>query len=246
MKRFSILMLAFTAMIMFFASCQKEDEISENNDSNNKQTATFEDNTLEVESYWDGSDSTGAFVSGGVTFENTFSVTDYGDSWAGFAYSNMTDDTTADLANQFSAYAGGGANGSSTYGIFFPAFDSVFYMDFEKEVTVESMMITNTTYAALAMRDGSQFSQPLDSGDWYEVTIVGYMDTVEVSSKSFMLADFTSPDSTEHYIQKDWLKAELDFNAVNKITFTFDGSDQGQYGLNTPKYVAIDNIIFKE
>jgi hypothetical protein len=33
------------------------------------------------------------------------------------------------------------------------------------------------------------------------------------------------------------------FNNITKLTFSFKGSRNGEYGLNTPAYMCIDNII---
>jgi len=39
---------------------------------------------------------------------------------------------------------------------------------------------------------------------------------------------------------EDWnLKA---LGNVNRVVFNFEGSDAGEYGLNTPGYLALDNI----
>lgn len=48
-----------------------------------------------------------------------------------------------------------------------------------------------------------------------------------------------------HYSQgwEVWSLAEL--GKVNKIRFDFDGSDVGQYGLNTPAYACFDNILIE-
>ena len=32
---------------------------------------------------------------------------------------------------------------------------------------------------------------------------------------------------------------------VNKVVFNFEGSDTGQWGLNTPAYLALDNITIR-
>jgi hypothetical protein len=58
--------------------------------------ADFEDLSLTSQSYWNGSDSSGGFSSGGARFSNHYD-TAY-DSWDGFAYSNKSDTTVKDWA----------------------------------------------------------------------------------------------------------------------------------------------------
>ena len=80
----------------------------------------FEDLSLPAESYYNGSDGAGRFLSGEAYFNNTF--TDFGGGftgWYGWSYSNMTDVTTPEFTNQYSAIAGAGTGGSSNYGVAF-------------------------------------------------------------------------------------------------------------------------------
>ena len=128
------------------------------------QGADFEDLSLAPESAWSGNypvDGTGgtgemtSFSSGGIAFSN-FSDGDWG-IWSGFAYSNWTDTTTAGFGNQFSAFTGHGAAGSSNYGVGFESTTPT--ISFASELTPVSAMITNTTYAALSMLEGDAFSK---------------------------------------------------------------------------------------
>ncbi|MGE4290123.1 MAG: DUF4465 domain-containing protein, partial [Salinivirgaceae bacterium] len=77
--------------------------------------ASFDDLSLEAESYWNGSEGTGYFVSGPMTFLNSYN-SDW-NAWNGFSYSNITDNTTLGYTNQYSAIAGSGAKGSANYAV---------------------------------------------------------------------------------------------------------------------------------
>lgn len=70
--------------------------------------ATFDDLSLALQSYWNGEDKTGFGSFGGfLSGENYFNnyKTDYPgwEYWDGFAYSNTTDISLPETANQFSA-----------------------------------------------------------------------------------------------------------------------------------------------
>ncbi len=44
-------------------------------------------------------------------------------------------------------------------------------------------------------------------------------------------------------IEDDWEDWDLSaLGAVNRVVFNFEGSDASEWGLNTPAYLAIDNI----
>ena len=75
-----------------------------------------------------------------------------------------------------------------------------------------------------------------DENAWFAVIITGYKDGVKTNSVTAYLAQ-----NGELY--SSWTPVDItSLGTVDKITFTFDGSDKGAYGLNTPKYVAIDNL----
>src|SRR5262249_54870122 len=80
------------------------------------QVIDFEDLKLAPESFYNGSDLAGGFVSEGAFFNNNYNPT-FG-SWSGWSYSNITDVTTPGFMNQYSAYnlPDGGGDASLNYG----------------------------------------------------------------------------------------------------------------------------------
>lgn len=213
-------------------------------------TVTFEDMTLAPESYYNGADSVGGFTSGGVFFENTFSG-----YWSnGFAYSNTTDVTTAGYTNDFSAYAGGGANGSTNYSVNYGG-----NIDFGTQALVSSIDITNNTYAALSMLNGDlfakQFGSTVDANgdvdgtngeDWFRLLIVGRNgSSVITDTVVFYLADYRFADNNDDYIIDSWETVDLtSLGAVRYLEFTLESSDEGDWGMNTPAYFALDDLIY--
>jgi len=200
--------------------------------------------------YWNGSDASGSFTSGGATFPNTF--TDWGGgstSWAGFAYSNTTDTTTGAYSNQYSAIAGSGQGGSSTYAVSYASpsptltFDSAF--DF---TSGKGMYLTNTTLTALDMQNGSAFSKVFGGAsgtdpDWLRITIDGKNGGASTGSVDFYLADFRSANSAEDYILTSWTFVDLSsLGSVDQLDFSMSSSDNGSFGMNTPAYFALDSI----
>lgn len=199
--------------------------------------------------YWNGSDESGPFNTQGVQFDNSF--TDFGSytAWNGFAYSNTTDNTTSGFGNQYSAAAGSGADGSAQYAIAYLtptvslSFDSPF--DFSGGKGVK---LTNTTYAALDMQDGSSFSKKFGGAtgtdaDWFMLSITGSIGGSTTGTVDFYLADFRSANSAEDYILTDWTFADLSsLGNIDKLEFNLSSSDSGAYGMNTPSYFAMDDL----
>lgn len=197
--------------------------------------------------------STGGFSSGGAFFNNSY--TSFGGgffSWGGFALSQMTDTTTPGLPNQFSAYAGSGAGGSAQYAIgyyegFTPTIPTITLPDGESPL---SITLTNTTYTALSMRDGDDFSKKFGGAtgndpDFLKLTISGWdSGSQPTGSVEFYLADFRFADNAQDYIVSAWTEVDLSsfLPQTRSLTFGFTSTDVGQFGINTPTYVAVDNL----
>lgn len=192
------------------------------------------------------------WTSDGVEFSNSFSA-DYG-SWSGWSLSNVVDTTTAGYLNQFASYAGGGSDGSGgaiAGGQYAMAFGSG-YINLPGGMSAISMDITNATYAGLSMQEGDFFSKAFggESGndpDYFRVILSGFdgLDGTgnEVGSLVVNLADFTFADNSQDYILSDWLNVDLTpLGSARSITFDFESSDSGAYGINTPVYFAMDNL----
>lgn len=206
--------------------------------------------------FYEGADGAGGFTSGAGQFSNTF--TDFGGGftgWDGWAYSQVADNTTPGFGNQFSAFAGGGEGGSATYGVAFTAAQSggVSTIDFAGPTGVPGGYVTNTTYAALAMRDGDPFSKKFGGvdgtdEDWFRLTISGYDENDGLTgSVEVYLADYRFADPAQDYILDEWTWVDLSaLGGVTRLDFVLTGSDIGQFGLNTPSYFALDGLVVPE
>jgi len=209
---------------------------------------TFEDLGLGVNT--NRENLTPGFASGGAAFANTW--TDWGSytGWNGFAQSTRTDTTTPGFGNQFSSFSGNGAGGSATYAV---GYDDGFSagvdmtLAFAADVQVDGLYVNNTTYTALSIRDGDGFTAPFGEGDWYKLTLRGF-DAADAAlgAMDFYLADYRSAVPGERYIVSDWTLVDLSgFGAtVRRLELTLDSSDVGPWGLNTPTYVAVDNVQY--
>jgi Domain of unknown function (DUF4465) len=219
-------------------------------------TATFSDTGLSLNGsnagMPDGSgpynNSSGGFTSGGQSFNNVYDPT-FG-SWSGFSVSAATNTTTAGFLNQYAAITGAG-NGTADYGVVFAgAYDPTgntppaAYVNLTGNV--QSIDLTNTTYAYLSMTQGDQFAgAPYTTGDFFDVVITGYTGQngtgVQTGSVTYFLADYTSPSSTP---VDTWNTVGLTaLGSAESIGFSFQSSDTGEFGINTPTYVAVDNLV---
>ena len=194
--------------------------------------------------YYNGSDEEGSFNSGGIGFVNNYN-TDW-DVWDGWSYSTTTDTETSGFDNQYSAFTGGGAGGSDVYGVYYSSGSPSINLSSASRAP-QSMMITNTTYAALAMRDGDAFAKQFDTDDddFFKLTIEGFDSSGNTTGAiDFYLADYRFNEPEDAYIVDEWTFVDLTSLGTNvsQIGFSFDSSDVSEWGINTPTYFAMDNF----
>jgi hypothetical protein len=209
-----------------------------------------------IDQYENGENLSGSFASRGVTFLNHYNHdATYGYWSSGWAYSSMTDTTTAGYTNQYSAITGSGADGSLTYGVGFIDFWTPAYPTIEipEGQTVASAMLTNTTYPCLSMRDGDSFAKKFggasgSDADWFLLTITGLNESdnpIAASPVEFYLADYRSSNNALDYIVDEWTQVDLSsLVAARKLRFNLTSSDNDPtWGMCTPAYFALDNLV---
>ena len=211
--------------------------------------ASLNDLSLTPGTYWNGSDLAGGFTNHDVFFRNSFDTNWL--SWSGFAYSTVNDTNTPGYGNQYACVAGSGVGGTGVYAV---VYDSAWAEDdvitLPLPALVSGFYVNNTTYAALAMRDGYLFGKKFggtssNEPDWFLLTIIGKdAGGCVVGSVEHYLADFRSPTNADDYIQSDWQWVDLAAlgPTVKTLHFALSSSDTGDWGMNTPAYFAMDNL----
>ena len=59
-----------------------------------------------------------------------------------------------------------------------------------------------------------------------------------------LLADFRFADGALDFIVDDWVFLDLSgLGVVRELRFAFESSDVGPFGINTPTYFAIDDLV---
>jgi len=215
--------------------------------------STFEDLGLPAGSVNNNAGPGGFFVSGGNSFNNSFSPA-FGGIWNGWAISSKTDTTTPGFANQYSAIPGSGANGSATYGVAFPFAElgatnpfhpDASFVNLAAGTKPVSIQVTNTTFAYLSMLNGDSFAKKYGPGDFLRLTITGYNSLGGVGGTvgevDFYLANFLESNA---YIVNTWQTVDLTALAGAKsLRFGLESSNNDpEFGMNTPAYFAADNL----
>ena len=210
----------------------------------------FENINLGVQGYDNGSSLSGGFQSGGLFFVNNYN-TQFG-SWDSFAASGKTDTTTSGFTNQYSAFAGQASSGNK-FAIIYEGYarPPVFLPpDFGLQKRLTSFKFTNSTYAALNMKNGDNVAKKFGgiSGsdpDFFKVLVFNHFNGVKTDSAEILLADFRFTNSSQDYIVKNWRTATFNFSSpFDSISFRFQSSDNGTFGMNTPAYFCLDDLQY--
>src|SRR4051812_25092286 len=149
------------------------------------------------------------FASRGAGFNNSYDP-GFG-TWGGFAASNRGDTATPGFGNQYSSFAGGG-DASARFAVgfvdtFTPTTPTVTLPAGTRPL---SARVTNTTYAALSMRDGDPFAKKFgglsgNDPDWFLLTVTGRdAQNAVTGSLGFYLADYRFADNSLDYIVAPW------------------------------------------
>jgi len=224
------LILAICILGMSFTSCKQDAEVQ-------TTVVDFENVSLNADSISGGS----SFISG----NSTFTLND-GAFWnGGIVCSSKNDTLKAGYLNEYSVMAGSGAFNSKQFGVVYSPGSFTCPANGNGSYSIKSIMVTNSTYAYLDMKNGTPFvSKVFTTGDWFKVIIKGFKNKNQTNSVDVYLADFRNGKSE---ILKSWEKVDLSLlGQVDSVAFNFDSSDKGTFGVNTPSYVCIDNIEFTQ
>ncbi|MBQ9640461.1 MAG: DUF4465 domain-containing protein [Bacteroidaceae bacterium] len=208
--------------------------------------ATMEDLALDEESYWDGSDLTGGFVSGAYRFENGYFENQYGSYSYGFSYSNKSSSSfTTYSSDRYNSCVGGGAEGSATFAVFNMSkghSQGVEVMKGEEGDSVSGFYVTNAASTYKAILEGTDLARQFAVGDWLKLTVTGWdASGNETGTVDYYLADLR--DSHHSYIVDEWRWVDLtSLGRVKRLSFTMSSSDSSQWSMNTPSYFCLDNL----
>ncbi|MHC4205920.1 MAG: DUF4465 domain-containing protein [Planctomycetota bacterium] len=216
----------------------------------NAVTVTFDELVLPVESYWNGSDGSGGFTSGGAHFGNNYNAEPV--FWDGFSYSNVTDTAAEGFTAQFNAITGTGQGGSANYVVGYVGWTSPPTMTLEEPGFVAGLYVSNSNYAFYSMLRGDDYAKKFGGADgsdpdWFILTITGKdVDGNGVGSVDFYLADYRFEDDSEDYIVDSWQYIDLTLlSEVASLEFALSSSDVSDWGMNTPGSFVIDTIVYE-
>lgn len=113
--------------------------------------------------------------------------------------------------------------------------------------------IANTTFAYNSMKSGDAFAKKFggvsgNDADSFVLKISAFHKGQFLFSKRVVLADFRFADNAKDYILDNWSTVDLsmpqkEVGPRDSFVFELMSSDNGQFGMNTPGFFAIDEVI---
>lgn len=207
----------------------------------------FESQIIDSSGYYMGSASSNGFNDNGIFFVNKYNA-DF-QYWDGFALSRKTDSLTAGYSNQFSCRAGRAWEGN-TFALAY-ASSRIFIrrVPGENPRRLLNFRLCNSTYAARSMQYGDAFAKKFGGAsgldpDFFRLRVFNYLNGSITDSAIVYLADYRAPGTGNDFIVSNWIQAAMNFsNSFDSIGFELQSSDIGTFGMNTPAYFCLDNLV---
>lgn len=185
---------------------------------------------------------------------------DYGGYFNGYVVTKSTDKGYYEnmLEHQFDVPSGSSATGignpylvafwnsSETDDTELAQRSTVFYVKHAygtnvQEFTPRSVKISNTSYAYYTMLYGNAFSRKFQEGDYFKLIAHGVKATQGETTAEFYLA--RCQGDAQNWFVTSWTNWDLSsLGDVVAIYFTMESTDNGQFGMNTPAYFALDAL----
>ncbi len=243
----SLMALALIGGPVLITSCSDDDDnaktavVSFENQKLNEQGFWMgEENGTGVSDDWGGTTYICSYAEKDLSFNTSYTKSDYLVSFMGFGISNRTatgfsaTNFTIDQFNNITGKAHSGKQFAVVYGQ-----AATITVSNTKGVNVKGFFFTNSSYLVNSVENGDDYAKKFETGkDYFKVTVTAD----NGKSVDFYPADYR----TGVKVVKDWTWLDLSsLGRVKVLTFTFDGTDKGEWGLNTPLYVCIDDLTYE-
>ena len=239
----SLMVLTLIGGPVLITSCSDDDDnaktavVSFENQKLNEQGFWMgEENGTGVSDDWGGTTYICSYAEKDLSFNTSYTKSDYLVSFMGFGISNRTatgfsaTNLTIDQFNNVTGKAHSGKQFAVVYGQ-----AATITVSNTKGVNVKGFFFTNSSYLVNSVENGDDYAKKFADGDYLKVTVTAD----NGKSVDFYPADYR----TGVTVVKDWKWLDLSsLGRVKVLTFTFDGTDKGSWGLNTPSYVCIDDL----
>ena len=181
------------------------------------------------------------------TFEFEYFYNEEYAYWGGFAQSKVKDTDPANglFANQYAVYNSAAASGDSFMLYYYDAYNEPCDIHLKRDVVLESVKLnlTTYTYASITNENINTFARAFEDGDYLKVIFTGMKSGQVTGVVECYVVDFRDGKREMATDWNEYLLTNLG-EGYNRVRVTIETTDVGEWGANTPLYIALDNLTY--
>ena len=167
--------------------------------------------------------------------------------WGGFALSNVKDTDPANglFANQYAVFNDSAASGENFLIYYYDSFNEPCDIVLKKPVHLSNVKLnlTTYTYASITNEAINDFARAFTDGDYLKVVFTAMKGNEITGVDECYVVDFRDG---KRIMATDWTEYSLvnlgrDYDHVR---VTIETTDIGEWGANTPLYIALDDLVY--
>ncbi len=169
--------------------------------------------------------------------------------WGGFAQSNVKDSNAANglFANQYAVYNDSAASGDSFMIYYYDSYNEPCDIVLNRALSLSDVKLNLTTYTYASITDEAinDFARAFIDGDYLKVVFTPLLDAETVVADKAVECYVVDYRDNKREATTDWKRYDLLFDAeYYGVRVTIETTDVGDYGANTPLYIAMDDLFY--
>ena len=167
--------------------------------------------------------------------------------WGGFAQSKVKDANAANgvFANQYAVYNDSAASGDSFLIYYYDSFNEPCDIRLKRDVLLSDVKLNLTTYAYASITNEAinDFARAFIDGDYLKVIFTGMKGNDVTGVVECYVVDFRDG---KREMATNWSEYSLSGlgEGYNRVRVTIETTDVGEWGANTPLYIAMDDLTY--
>ena len=167
--------------------------------------------------------------------------------WGGFVNSTVKDNdpTNGLYANQYAVYNTSAASGNGFMLYYYDAYNEPCDILLKKNVVLSDVKLnlTTYTYASITNEDINDFARAFEDGDYLKVVFTGMNGDEVKGVVECYVVDFRDG---KREVATSWNEYSLSSLGAgyDRVRVTIETTDVGEWGANTPLYIAMDDLTY--
>ena len=168
--------------------------------------------------------------------------------WGGFAQSRVkdADDANGLFANQYAVYNEAAASGESFLVYYYDSYNEPCDIVVKQQgVSLRDVMLNLTTYTYASITDEAinDFARAFTDSDYLKVVFTAMKGSEVTGSVECYVVDYRDG---KRAMTTEWTQFSLANlgEGYDRVRVTIETTDVGEWGANTPLYIAMDNLSY--